>query len=104
MSECLDCKGCGTARVPAAPAQKAVALIGPPNSGKTTVFNQLTGLRQKVANYPGVTVERHSGQALLPGGTRVTVIDLPGVYSLHPQSEDEQVTHDVLTGTHDGTP
>jgi ferrous iron transport protein B len=81
-----------------------VALIGPPNSGKTTVFNQLTGLRQKVANFPGVTVEQHTGVVVLPGGDSVTVIDLPGVYSLEPRAEDEQVTHDVLTGRHEGTP
>jgi ferrous iron transport protein B len=81
-----------------------VALVGPPNSGKTTVFNQLTGLRQKVANFPGVTVEQHTGVAMLPDGNPVTVMDLPGVYSLRPRSEDEQVAHDVLTGSHTGTP
>jgi ferrous iron transport protein B len=80
------------------PSEKAVALVGPPNSGKTTVFNQLTGLRQKVANFPGVTVEQHTGLAVLPEGNSIAVIDLPGVYSLQPRSEDEQVTHDVLTG------
>jgi ferrous iron transport protein B len=55
-----------------------VALIGPPNSGKTTLYNRLTGLRQKVANYPGVTVEKHLGRARLPGGEQVDVLDLPG--------------------------
>jgi ferrous iron transport protein B len=75
-----------------------VAVIGPPNSGKTTLFNRLTGLRQKVANFPGVTVEQHTGIAELPGGRAVGIIDLPGVYSLSPHSEDEQVAHDVLTG------
>jgi ferrous iron transport protein B len=82
---------------------KAVALIGPPNSGKTTLFNRLTGLRQKVANFPGVTVEEHTGIAELPDGRVVSIIDLPGVYSLSPRSEDEQIAHDVLTGEHAGT-
>ncbi len=77
---------------------KLVALIGPPNTGKSTLFNRLTGLRQKVANYPGVTVERHIGTARIDLTREVTLIDLPGVYSLEPRSEDEQVTHDVLHG------
>ncbi|MBM3759831.1 MAG: ferrous iron transporter B [Acidobacteria bacterium] len=77
---------------------KLVALIGPPNTGKSTFFNRLTGLRQKVANYPGVTVERHIGTARVDLTREVTLIDLPGVYSLEPRSEDEQVTHDVLHG------
>jgi ferrous iron transport protein B len=75
-----------------------VAIVGPPNSGKSTLYNRLTGLRQKVANFPGVTVEQHIGEARLAGGRVVTLIDLPGVYSLTPRSEDEQVTHDVLLG------
>jgi ferrous iron transport protein B len=79
-------------------AVKTVAVIGPPNSGKTTLFNRLTGLRQKVANFPGVTVEQHTGIAELPGGQSIELIDLPGVYSLTPHSEDEQVAYDVLTG------
>lgn len=78
---------------------KLVALIGPPNTGKSTLFNRLTGLRQKVANYPGVTVERHIGTARVDLTREVTLVDLPGVYSLDPRSEDEQVTHDVLHGT-----
>src|SRR5580700_10683368 len=65
---------------------RTIALIGPPNSGKSTLFNRLTGLRQKVANYPGVTVEQRSGRAKLPSQRDVTLIDLPGVYSLHPRS------------------
>lgn len=77
---------------------KLVALIGPPNTGKSTMFNRLTGLRQKVANYPGVTVERHIGTARVDLTREVTLVDLPGVYSLEPRSEDEQVTHDVLHG------
>jgi len=79
-------------------------LIGPPNSGKTTLFNRLTGLRQKVANFPGVTVEQHTGVAELPDGRTIDVIDLPGVYSLSPRSEDEQVAYDVLTGRRPGIP
>ncbi len=81
-----------------------MALIGPPNSGKTTLFNRLTGLRQKVANFPGVTVEQHTGIAELPDGGAVEIIDLPGVYSLQPRSEDEQVAYDVLTGRRADTP
>lgn len=81
---------------------RLVALIGPPNSGKTTLFNRLTGLRQKVANFPGVTVEHHIGKAHLPGHHDVDIIDLPGIYSLNPRSEDEQVTHDVLRGAMPG--
>ncbi len=81
-----------------------VALVGPPNSGKSTLFNRLTGLRQKVGNFPGVTVEQHTGQVVFPGGREVTLIDLPGVYSLSPRSEDEQVTRDVLTGARTDTP
>lgn len=77
-----------------------VALAGNPNVGKTTVFNLLTGLRQKVGNYPGVTVERKSGRmAEAPG---VEVIDLPGTYSLNPKSMDERVAYDVLVGRMDG--
>ncbi len=75
-----------------------VALVGPPNSGKSTLFNRLTGLRQKVANYPGVTVERRSGTVNLESGRDVTLLDLPGVYSLRPRSIDERITHDVLHG------
>jgi ferrous iron transport protein B len=78
--------------------------VGPPNSGKTTLFNRLTGLRQKVANFPGVTVEQHSGIAELPDGRAVRIIDLPGVYSLSPRSEDEQIAYDVLTGHNPGVP
>src|SRR5215471_14347700 len=87
---------------PAAPppegALRTVVLIGPPNSGKSTLFNRLTGLRQKVANFPGVTVEQRVGRAKMRNDREVVLVDLPGVYSLHPRSEDEHVTHDVLTG------
>ena len=81
-----------------------VAIIGPPNSGKSTLFNRLTGLRQKVANFPGVTVEHHMGRVKLDSGREVFAIDLPGIYSLDPRSEDEQVTHDVLMGEMKGLP
>ena len=75
-----------------------VALVGPPNCGKSTLFNQLTGLRVKVANYPGVTVERRLGQARVDSSHDVQLIDLPGVYSLDGDSEDQRVTADVLNG------
>ena len=75
-----------------------VAIVGPPNSGKSTLFNRLTGLRQKVANFPGVTVEHRLGKAKLNSEQEVFLVDLPGVYSLVPRAEDEQVTHDVLKG------
>lgn len=81
-----------------------IALVGPPNSGKSTLFNRLTGLRQKVANFPGVTVERRVGRARVAGDREVHVIDLPGIYSLTPQSEDERVTLDVLKGEARGIP
>jgi ferrous iron transport protein B len=83
---------------------RTVALVGPPNSGKTTLFNRLTGLRQKVANYPGVTVERHLGQVKAAGGEAITLLDLPGVYSLTPRSEDARVAVDVLHARMPGTP
>ncbi|MGO9261785.1 MAG: ferrous iron transporter B [Bryobacteraceae bacterium] len=108
MSGCSDCNSCGTAAVIDFPrgktAPKAVALIGPPNSGKTTLFNRLTGLRQKVANFPGVTVEQHTGMVELPDGRALQVIDLPGVYSLTPRSEDERIANDVLHGLRDDSP
>lgn len=81
-----------------------VAIVGPPNSGKSTLFNRLTGLRQKVANFPGVTVEQRVGHAKVNSAREVVLVDLPGVYSLTPRSEDEQVAHDVLTGEMQGVP
>lgn len=75
-----------------------IALVGHPNCGKTALFNALTGLNHKVANYPGVTVERVEGQLKEKHGGHVRLLDLPGAYSLNPKSEDEQVTHDVLVG------
>lgn len=85
-------------------ALRTVALIGPPNSGKSTLFNRLTGLRQKVANYPGVTVEQHMGRMAGVGRPDLTLIDLPGIYSLDAYSEDERVSVAVLKGEMPGTP
>ena len=72
------------------PHPPLVALIGPPNSGKTTLFNQLTGLRQKVANYPGVTVEKKVGKVALPDGGEVELVDLPGVHGFSARTLDEK--------------
>jgi ferrous iron transport protein B len=83
---------------------KTVVLIGPPNSGKSTLFNRLTGLRQKVANFPGVTVEQRLGLMAGVGREDLTLIDLPGIYSLTPYSEDARVSIDVLRGKMPGTP
>jgi ferrous iron transport protein B len=81
-----------------------VALAGNPNSGKTTIFNALTGLRQKVANYPGVTVEKKTGRCRLDDGTKINIIDLPGTYSLISRSPDEVVAMEVLRGLRKDTP
>jgi ferrous iron transport protein B len=89
--------------VPSAPSP-LVALVGNPNCGKTALFNILTGSRQKVANYAGVTVERKEGSLLTPSGLRVRVLDLPGAYSLDPLTPDEKVTADVLLGRRAGEP
>ena len=83
---------------------RTVVLIGPPNSGKSTLFNRLTGLRQKVANFPGVTVEQRMGLMAGVGRDDLTLIDLPGIYSLDPYSEDARVSIDVLRGKMPGTP
>lgn len=80
------------------------ALVGNPNSGKTTVFNALTGLRQKVANYPGVTVEKKIGECFSQHGHLMRLIDLPGAYSLNARSPDEAVLRDVLLGRRRDTP
>ncbi len=82
--------------------QPLVVLVGNPNAGKSALFNALTGARQKIANYPGVTVERKSGRLFLSDGRPVEVVDLPGSYSLKPHSLDEQVTRDVVTGHIEG--
>lgn len=85
-------------------ALRTVVLIGPPNAGKSTLFNRLTGLRQKVANFPGVTVEQRLGLMAGVGRDDLTLIDLPGIYSLNPYSEDARVSIDVLQGKMPGTP
>ena len=79
-----------------------VALVGNPNAGKSALFNALTGARQKVGNYPGVTVERKSGRMALDDGRPIELVDLPGTYSLDPASPDEAVTRDVLLGRQEG--
>ncbi len=79
-----------------------IAVVGNPNAGKSALFNALTGARQKVGNYPGVTVERHVGKLTLPSGTAIELIDLPGAYGLDPTSPDEAVTRDVLLGKQAG--
>ena len=109
MSDCHDCGAAQAVATVSAPRPGSsvaarVAVIGPPNSGKTTLFNRITGLRQKVANFPGVTVEQHTGLAVLPDGREAWIIDLPGVYSLNPRSEDEQIAYDVLTGNRGDMP
>ncbi|HUF13068.1 MAG TPA: ferrous iron transporter B [Longimicrobiales bacterium] len=99
-AECHD-EGAGFAVSPAAAVEEAtplVALIGAPNSGKTTLYNQLTGLRQKVANYPGVTVEKHLGRARLADARELDLVDLPGVNGFSARTLDEKVTRDVLEG------
>lgn len=79
-----------------------VAVVGNPNAGKSALFNALTGARQKVGNYPGVTVERHVGKLTLPDGRPIELVDLPGSYSLEATSPDEEVTRDVLLGRQQG--
>lgn len=83
---------------------KCYAVVGNPNSGKTTLFNALTGLRQKVGNYPGVTVEKKSGQFIGQHGEKIELLDLPGSYSLNSHAPDECVTRDVLLGLRSDTP
>ncbi len=73
-----------------------VALVGNPNTGKSTLFNVLTGLNQKIGNFPGVTVDRKTGHCNLPDGRRAEIIDLPGTYSLYPKSRDEAIVFSVL--------
>jgi len=83
-------------------AVNTLALVGSPNCGKTALFNALTGNRQKVANYPGVTVERRSGRIVADDGTITEVVDLPGSYSLRGRSPDEEITRDFVLGRFDG--
>ena len=82
----------------------SAALVGNPNAGKSTLFNALTGARQKIANYPGVTVERKAGRLALPGGTAIELTDLPGSYGLNATSPDEEVTRKVILGEFPGEP
>jgi ferrous iron transport protein B len=106
MSDC--CGPIATIDVPIEPRVagriRTVALVGPPNSGKSTLFNRLTGLRQKVANYPGVTVEQRMGRLNGIGRSDLILIDLPGIYGLDSYSEDARVAVEVLHGEMPGTP
>jgi len=109
MSDCCSTDtGVAVLESPVAPRTAGkihtVVLVGPPNSGKSTLFNRLTGLRQKVANYPGVTVEQHFGKLSGIGRSDLVLIDLPGIYSLDSYSEDARVAVDVLHGHMPGTP
>lgn len=79
---------------------KTIALIGNPNTGKSTVFNALTGLRQKIANYPGITVERKAGTSII-GGVLHQIIDLPGAYSLNFKKLDERIAYQTLIGDYE---
>ena len=104
MSACCETPAFEAPQSRATGSLSTLVLIGPPNSGKSTLFNRLTGLRQKVANYPGVTVEQRMGLMSGVGRDDLTLIDLPGVYSLTPYSEDARVSVDVLKGKMPGTP
>jgi ferrous iron transport protein B len=77
-----------------------IALVGNPNAGKSSLFNHLTGLNQKIGNFPGVTVEKKSGTCLLPDGRVVEIIDFPGIYSIYPRSLDERIVSEVLLDHH----
>jgi ferrous iron transport protein B len=89
-------------QVQAAATTPLIALLGNPNCGKTALFNRLTGARQKVANYAGVTIERKEGSFVLPGGRAMRVLDLPGAYSLSAHTPDEAITRDVVAGLRAG--
>ena len=89
-------------QVRAAARTPVIALLGNPNCGKTALFNRLTGSRQKVANYAGVTIERKEGHFTLPGGKPLRVLDLPGAYSLSAHTPDEAITRDVVAGLRGG--
>src|SRR5688500_7375158 len=84
----------------AVPGRQKVAFVGNPNSGKSSLFNQLTGLKQKIGNFPGVTVEKRSGLTTMPDGTTLEIIDLPGIYSIYPRSLDEQIVAEILLDHH----
>ena len=81
-----------------------IALAGNPNCGKSALFNAMTGSRERVGNYPGVTVEKREGSARGPSGTRIRLIDLPGAYSLNPRTPDEEITREVILGLHKSEP
>lgn len=83
-----------------APQREKIALVGNPNSGKSSLFNYLTGLNQKIGNFPGVTVEKRSGISTLSNGTNAEIIDLPGIYSLYPRSLDERIVSEILLDHH----
>src|SRR3990170_2283231 len=82
------------------PRKLKVALVGNPNAGKSSLFNHLTGLNQKIGNFPGVTVEKKTGLCNLHNGTIVEIIDFPGVYSIYPRSLDERIVSEVLLDHH----
>jgi ferrous iron transport protein B len=94
--------GAAEQQVQAASRTPLIALLGNPNCGKTALFNRLTGARQKVANYAGVTIERKEGSFVLPGGNPIRVLDLPGAYSLSAHTPDEAITRDVVAGLRAG--
>lgn len=83
-----------------APRKTKIALVGNPNSGKSSLFNHLTGLNQKIGNFPGVTVEKKSGFCTIPNGQTVEIIDFPGIYSIYPRSLDERIVSEVLLDHH----
>jgi ferrous iron transport protein B len=85
------------------PRRQRVALIGNPNSGKSSLFNRLTGLKQKIGNFPGVTVEKRSGLTSLADGSTLEIIDLPGIYSIYPRSLDERIVSEILLNHHSAT-
>src|SRR5687768_14480463 len=85
------------------PRRQKVALVGNPNSGKSSLFNQLTGLKQKIGNFPGVTVEKRSGMTTLQDGSALEIVDLPGIYSVYPRSLDEQIVAEILLDHHSPT-
>src|SRR5574341_2628344 len=104
MSAILELPTPPTADTHETAARLNIAIAGNPNAGKTTLFNALTGLRQKVANYPGVTVEKKVGRFYGSHGEPLDLLDLPGAYSLQTRSPDETVARDVLLGRREDTP
>jgi ferrous iron transport protein B len=104
MSSAIAERGAGQESAGAAAGETVFAIVGNPNCGKSTIFNALTGLKQKVANYPGVTVEKKEGFCFSQHGKRFRLLDLPGAYSLNARSPDEAVVRDVLLGRRSDTP